>query len=159
MINIFFVSVKRFDFCSTRFIYFLCAIHFTERKKVIAMNKLGYILIGMMLVCIAAFSFAAVAGVGGPTTGPTVPHPGPIPIETDDKDGDGIIDDDENDIGTDPNNADTDGDGLRDGQELKLGLDPNDWDTDNDKLTDGSEIGLDSVSTDGHFVDSDTDGI
>jgi len=42
--------------------------------------------------------------------------------------------------------------------ELTLGLDPNDWDTDNDMLIDGVETGG-GDSTDGHFVDTDNDGI
>ena len=61
-------------------------------------------------------------------------------------------------MGTDPNNPDTDGDGLPDDKEIEFATDPNDWDTDNDLLMDGNEIGIDRQSTDGHFVDSDTDG-
>ena len=96
-----------------------------------------------------------------PDPDPTKPYPGPGPFDPDeqDPDGDGIKTKDEYKMGTDPFNADTDGDGLRDGQELKLGLDPNDWDIDNDGLMDGSELGLGTQSTDGHFVDSDNDGI
>jgi len=43
-----------------------------------------------------------------------------------DSDGDGLPDDMENDIGTNPFLPDTDGDGMSDGDELDLGLDPND---------------------------------
>lgn len=91
-----------------------------------------------------------------PSPDPNNPNPGP-PLPDDD--GDGLDNEQEMEIGTDPNNADTDGDGLNDGSEVKLGLDPNDWDTDNDKLTDGAELGLSGQSTDGHNVDSDTDGV
>lgn len=98
-------------------------------------------------------------GVDGTPDGPIVPHPGPPGPEPEDTDGDSINDDVEEDIGTDPNNPDTDGDGLFDGQEIKMGLDPNDYDTDNDLLLDGSEMGFDQASTDGHFVDSDSDGL
>src|SRR5262245_58014712 len=41
-----------------------------------------------------------------------------------DSDGDGLSDDEENQIGTDPLNPDTDGDGLGDGLERAAGLDP-----------------------------------
>lgn len=41
-----------------------------------------------------------------------------------DSDGDGLSDDEESVLGTDPGNADTDGDGLQDGLEVSVGLDP-----------------------------------
>lgn len=41
-----------------------------------------------------------------------------------DSDGDGLTDDEEKALGTDPTNIDTDGDGLGDGVEIKAGLDP-----------------------------------
>ncbi|MDG6223955.1 MAG: hypothetical protein QCI82_00400 [Candidatus Thermoplasmatota archaeon] len=80
------------------------------------------------------------------------------PIPNDDTDGDGILDWYESLIGTDPFNPDTDGDGLIDPIELRRGLDPNDWDSDNDLLIDGVEEGT-GGSTDGHFQDTDNDGI
>ncbi|RRQ49067.1 gliding motility-associated C-terminal domain-containing protein, partial [Maribacter algicola] len=43
---------------------------------------------------------------------------------TADSDNDGLPDDEEVRIGTDPNNPDTDGDGIRDGQEVSDGTDP-----------------------------------
>ncbi|MEA3557864.1 MAG: hypothetical protein U9R75_01290 [Candidatus Thermoplasmatota archaeon] len=89
---------------------------------------------------------------------PTVPHPGPPTPPSEDSDGDGLRDDIERTIGTDPYNPDTDGDGLIDSMELSLGLDPNDWDTDNDMLIDGVEAGS-GYSTDGHLSDTDNDGI
>ena len=76
-----------------------------------------------------------------------------------DDDGDGLSDMAEMMMGTDPNNPDTDGDGLPDDKEIEFATDPNDWDTDNDLLMDGNEIGIDRESTDGHFVDSDYDGL
>jgi hypothetical protein len=42
----------------------------------------------------------------------------------DDADGDGLDDADEQDLGTDPENADTDGDGRGDGDEVAAGTDP-----------------------------------
>ncbi len=68
-----------------------------------------------------------------------------------DTDGDGLTDDEETAIGTDPNDADSDDDGVSDGAEpsgdedtdgdgLINALDP---DSDNDGLWDGTELGLD----------------
>ncbi|WP_025321338.1 carboxypeptidase regulatory-like domain-containing protein [Deferrisoma camini] len=53
----------------------------------------------------------------------------PVMITTEDQDGDGISDDEEMSLGTDPVNPDTDGDKVGDGLELTLGTDPLD-DTD-----------------------------
>lgn len=41
-----------------------------------------------------------------------------------DSDGDGLPDDAEDDLGTDPDNPDTDGDGVDDGDEVEVGTDP-----------------------------------
>lgn len=57
-----------------------------------------------------------------------------------DTDGDGIGDDEENDLGLDPNNPDTDGDGINDGDELDGGTDPTSDDTDGDGISDKDEI-------------------
>jgi Tol biopolymer transport system component len=58
-----------------------------------------------------------------------------------DTDGDGLTNQNEQGIGTDPNNADTDRDGLLDGQEvLTVGTNPLLPDSDGDGLTDGDEI-------------------
>lgn len=58
-----------------------------------------------------------------------------------DDDGDGLTNQRELEIGTDPNNPDTDGDELIDGEEvLRLGTDPLNPDTDADELTDGEEV-------------------
>lgn len=51
----------------------------------------------------------------------------PIPMgipQTPDTDGDGLTDDAEFVVGTNPLRADTDGDGIKDGQAIQLGLDP-----------------------------------
>jgi outer membrane protein OmpA-like peptidoglycan-associated protein len=68
----------------------------------------------------------------------------------DDTDGDGIPDEGEIGLGTDPNDADSDDDGVRDGDEQPLGADtdgdgfisPLDPDSDNDGLFDGTESGV-----------------
>jgi len=83
---------------------------------------------------------------------------------TDDTDGDGILDvDEESSYGTDPYDPDTDNDGLEDGEELFAvnKTDPLDQDSDGDGLLDGAE----DLNTDGVFdvgvesnpVDADTD--
>ena len=71
-----------------------------------------------------------------------------------DSDMDGVPDDVELTIGTDPNDADSDDDGVSDGQEKNGGLDTDgdglinalDPDSDNDGLFDGTELGLDCSS-------------
>jgi len=70
-----------------------------------------------------------------------------------DADGDGLSDALEQQLGTDPYDADTDGDGLIDGEEVDIGTDPLSTDTDLDGLDDGDEIG---IGTDP--VNADTDG-
>ena len=88
---------------------------------------------------------------GGPTTPggastPTTPTTPPIV----DSDGDGLSDDEELALGTDPNNRDSDGDGLSDGDEVAAGSDPLVQDSDGDGVTDGSEVlaGSDPATSD-----------
>lgn len=58
-----------------------------------------------------------------------------------DSDGDGLLDSEEAQIGTDPFNPDTDGDGLSDGEEVRnYKTDPLNPDTDWDGLKDGAEV-------------------
>ena len=72
-----------------------------------------------------------------------------------DGDDDGIPDDDEIDLGTDPLDPDTDGDGIDDGEELfDLGTDPTDSDTDGDGLDDGDEVAIHQTNP----IEADTDG-
>jgi len=86
-----------------------------------------------------------------------------------DADFDGLNDDIEEEIGTDPNNPDTDGDGIEDGQEVNVdGTDPlddcdsvggnplPDTDCDNDGLTNAEENDL---GTNPFDSDSDDDGL
>jgi outer membrane protein OmpA-like peptidoglycan-associated protein len=76
--------------------------------------------------------------------------------ELEDTDGDGVSDADELADGTDPTEADTDGDGLTDGEEADLGTDPTEEDSDGDGATDGEEV---EGGTDPMEEDSDGDGI
>ncbi|MEM7002647.1 MAG: DUF6531 domain-containing protein, partial [Pseudomonadota bacterium] len=74
-----------------------------------------------------------------------------------DSDGDGLADNIEALLGTDPNLSDTDGDGLADAQELTVGTDPLLSDTDGDGLSDADEINV--YGTDPRSADSDLDGV
>ncbi|HFU4451435.1 TPA: putative Ig domain-containing protein, partial [Streptococcus suis] len=73
-----------------------------------------------------------------------------------DTDGDGLTDGDEDEIGTNPKLIDTDGDGLGDLDEIIRDTHPKDPDTDDDGLTDGEEVEL---KTDPKDPDSDHDGL
>lgn len=85
-----------------------------------------------------------------------------------DSDGDGLPDEDEANIGTDPTLMDTDGDGLGDGVEAKMGLKPQPGnidivrgcsfvdDTDGDRLNDCEERVL---GTDACITDTDGDSV
>ncbi|HUN65033.1 MAG TPA: OmpA family protein [Bacteroidota bacterium] len=75
-----------------------------------------------------------------------------------DPDGDGLTNDEEKKLGTDPHNADTDGDGLSDGDEVnKYKTDPLKADSDGDGLSDGDEIH--KYHTDPNKADTDGDGL
>ena len=76
-----------------------------------------------------------------------------------DTDGDGLTDEEEIRLGTDPNNPDTDGDGLDDGVEVNTyQTDPLDEDTDGDGLTDGAEVDVWGTSPTNGDSDGDTFG-
>ena len=60
-------------------------------------------------------------------------------LSADDPDGDGLTNDQETELGTDPNDPDTDGDALIDGEEVFLGTDPTLADTDGDGFDDLAE--------------------
>jgi len=76
----------------------------------------------------------------------------------DDADGDGLTNQRELDLGTQPGNPDTDGDGLPDGQEVDVySSDPFISDSDGDGLNDGEEVNV--YSCDPTSPDSDKDGM
>ena len=88
-----------------------------------------------------------------------------VTLRFDDRDEDGLPDDIEELIGTDPDEADTDGDGLSDGAEIGGGdpfaredaeTDPLDADTDDDGIGDGAEL---ETGTDPLVCDTDKDGL
>lgn len=56
-----------------------------------------------------------------------------------DPDGDGLTNQEEEELGTDPDNSDSDDDGINDGDEIDMGLDPTVSDSDTDGLNDGDE--------------------
>lgn len=90
-----------------------------------------------------------------PTPAPQVVEPSPAAIDTD---GDGLSDDEELAIGSDPLNRDYDADGILDGEEVYLyGTDPLNNDTDGDGLLDGDEVYL--YGTDPLSADTDGDGL
>ena len=75
-----------------------------------------------------------------------------------DSDGDGLTDEEEAKLGTDPFNKDTDGDGLTDGDEVKVyKTDPLNPDTDFDGLKDGDEVFI--YKTDPLKRDTDGGGV
>ncbi len=75
-----------------------------------------------------------------------------------DSDQDGLSNEQEAVIGTDPNNRDTDADGLTDGDEVLVhSTDPRNRDTDNDILLDGDEVNR--HKTNPRLADTDGDGI
>jgi hypothetical protein len=57
-----------------------------------------------------------------------------------DSDGDGVSDEEEAALGTDPANPDSDGDGVQDGGEVNAGTNPLEPDTDGDGFTDREEL-------------------
>jgi outer membrane protein OmpA-like peptidoglycan-associated protein len=75
-----------------------------------------------------------------------------------DDDHDGLTNEEELRLGTDPHNADTDGDGLSDGDEVhKYHTNPLNADTDGDGLRDGEEVTR--YHTDPKLPDTDGDGL
>ena len=100
-----------------------------------------------LVAATAATTEPTIDDVVTPTTGVT-----PTTFSPDDTDGDGLTNDQEADIGSDPDDPDTDGDGLIDGEEVFLGTDPTNPDTDDDGSTDLAEeqAGTNPLDPDDH---------
>ncbi|MBN8226401.1 OmpA family protein [Corallococcus macrosporus] len=87
------------------------------------------------------------------------------PAGTVDSDNDGLTDEEEVDLGTNPNDPDSDDDGIPDGIEVKVGgTDPLDDDSDDDGILDGNEDKdhdgiVDADETDPKNIDTDGDGL
>ncbi len=80
------------------------------------------------------------------------------PFTNSDEDNDGLMKNEEEDLGTDPLNPDTDGDGLKDGEEIKtFNTDPLNADSDGDGLADGAEVK--EYKTNPNKADTDGDGL
>jgi hypothetical protein len=92
-----------------------------------------------------------------PTNTPT-PTLTPTPATIPDSDGDGLNDQQEAFLGTNPYNPDTDGDGLSDGTEVLVTFtNPLSPDTDGDGLSDGTEVN--TTNTNPTIADTDADGL
>lgn len=117
---------------------------------------------------------AVVPGPGSAPTAPAIPGssstpgasptsaPQPPTAAASDRDGDGLTDDDEAALGTNPDDPDSDGDRLSDGDEVNtFGTNPLSSRTDGDHLNDGDEVdmGLDPLDrdTDGDGISDDAD--
>lgn len=80
----------------------------------------------------------------------------PAGVLAEDDDLDGLDNERERELGSDPMRVDTDGDYLTDGEEVRLGTDPTEPDTDDDGLIDYSEVRV--HGTDPTVKDSDGGG-
>ena len=96
----------------------------------------------------------------------TDPNEGSDDVADDDLDDDGLTNDEEETLGTDPLNPDTDGDGLTDGTEVngENATDPLDSDSDDDGLSDGDEDknasgSVNEGETDPNDPDTDDGGV
>ena len=116
-----------------------------------------FVLAALMLAAIPARAEAA-------TTVPAVEFGNGVELDTD---GDGLIDEEELQIGTDPADPDSDEDGLTDGREVnEVGTDPLAPDTDGDGYDDAIELDAGSDPNDpasvpggGVHLDADGDGL
>ena len=89
---------------------------------------------------------------GGPSWPIDPNKPGEDDNKGKDSDNDGLTDDQEKELGTDPNKADTDGDGIKDGAEVDGSENP--FDKDGNKVEDGKP----GAPTDPTKPDTDGDG-
>jgi hypothetical protein len=93
---------------------------------------------------------------------PPAPASLTAPSSLPDSDSDGLPDEEEIKLGTDPNDPDTDGDGINDGDEVDIfKTNPLQADTDGDGMNDWDEIygGFNPLAKEGKLTDSDGDGL
>ena len=111
-------------------------------KGIIPVWAIGLSVIVVIFVCFLAFFPRRGANEAASATQTAAANQTQAAISgQEDTDGDGLTNNEEIQIGTDPLNPDTDGDGLKDGEEVKTyGTNPLAPDTDNDGLTDGDEV-------------------
>lgn len=84
----------------------------------------GLVLTCSMAGCTATALLGEAAGLlGGIIGDPNIPLPGGTPTDGD-RDGDGLTDDEEAELGTNPERIDTDGDRVGDADEVAFGTDP-----------------------------------
>ncbi|MFA5043950.1 MAG: OmpA family protein [Kiritimatiellia bacterium] len=113
--------------------------------------------VGLLSVDHTEFNFMPTVGVNW-KWGARVPAKYIVSGGALDSDGDGLTDEEELKLGTDPHNPDTDGDKLTDGEEVKVyRTDPLNPDTDYDGLKDGEEVS--SYKTDPLKRDTDNGGV
>lgn len=111
--------------------------------------------ISFFTIFILLFAFGVAITQTGCGTSEEVTEEAEEPV---DSDGDGLTDEMELEIGTDPNDPDTDGDDLSDGDEYhEYDTDPLEPDTDGDRLSDGDEVLV--YETDPLESDTDGDGL
>lgn len=116
------------------------------------------------VVLAATIGKQLIPATSGPTTTSPVAGEFPggsgqtAPAPQIDSDGDGLYDDEEEALGSDPNNVDSDQDGLSDGDEVHIyGSSPTSTDTDGDMLPDYNEVM--QQGTDPANPDTDGDGL
>lgn len=130
-----------------------------EKKSIIKtiLQNCGDLTINDGAIALAENEFGEIVEIA---TTPTIMT---VAIDPEDLDCDGLSNEDEALLGTDPNVSDSDSDGLLDGEEVNRGTDPLVADTDGDTLTDGEEVNTYGTNplaadTDGDTL-SDTDEI
>ncbi len=110
-------------------------------------------------VGLVTFEYTVSDGNGGTATAVVT-----VNVAPPDSDNDGLTDDEELVLGTDPRNPDSDNDGLNDSLEVTAGTDPKDDDSDDDGLLDGNEDAnhngvVDAGETMALEADTDGDGL
>lgn len=118
------------------------------------------IILSILLITVLSFSGCSIKKANEEIESKLPEAEKPEEIKNIDTDGDGLLDSEEEKLGTDKNDPDTDNDGLDDSQEIeRWKTDPLVSDTDGDGYLDGEEVegGYDPLGT--GQLDSDNDGL